>query len=169
MGFGSRLNMFDHNGRIDVGMQHVARLLMIFLIAGPPALCRAGLLVRCCESRSAWQATEEAPSSCCESGCQTNDLNTQKHDPNAQNKAKPRGPKPPSRETPRNCSDCAAVCAGAFKPSDGLPFFAIYTLTLPEYIGDCDSFDPRQISRANELANVRPSVPYPSSDIPLRI
>ncbi len=154
-------------------MKNVARLLMIFLIAGPPALCRAGLLVRCCESRVAQPVTVEpltdkAPSSCCKSECRSGEPEGQTQIESTDFEL-PAQEVPLKREMPRNCGDCAAVCAGAFKPSDGPPSLVPSTPASSECIGVLDAIEAQLNSPAVEPANKRPSIPYPASDVPLRV
>ncbi len=143
-------------------MQVIARLLMIFLIAGPPALCRAGLLVRCCESPEAEVVAEEAPSSCCKSGCGTG---KQAAKPQAESNESKR----PASESPRKCSDCAAVCAGVFKPSETPPSLTPTSPAMYERIGDLDTVEPQPVLSFDDLAFGWLSIPYPASDLPLQI
>lgn len=159
-------------------MENAARLLMIFLIAGPPALCRAGMLVRCCESQAAQpltaqpltdtQLTGKVQATCCKSECRSGKPvgPTQIESINSE---LPTQEVPVEQEVPRNCEDCAAVCAGAFKPSDGSHSLVPTSPASSECICVFDATTMQSISPAGELANKRPSIPYPASDIPLRV
>ncbi len=158
----NRLNEIGYESRIVSGMQRVARLLMIFLIAGPPTLCRAGLLVRCCESAPDSQLADEASSSCCESGCRNGEQSSKRQ-------VKSKDSKRHEREVPRKCSDCAAVCAGAFKPSDALPSLTPTSPAMSECVVVFDAIETQLVWGADNLPHWRLSIPYPASDLPLRI
>ncbi len=129
-------------------------------------MCRGGLLIRCCENGTADQLVGGVPSSCnelaCSGGEQCAAIRAEKHIPESHTPES----QPPA---PRKCSDCAAVCSGAFKPAEAPPTLSPTTPALSECVGVLDAIETQPISRADDLALDRLSIPYPASDLPLRI
>lgn len=130
------------------------KLLMAWLLAGPPALCRAGVLVECCDHASTKTANSSAHVSapCC-GDCGTNS----------------KSEKPAPDPVPRQCGTCAGVCATVVKPVDDAnpTTFAVF-LAIPAHVAsdgqpatDTGYLDPHSYRIAN--------LPYPPSDLPLLI
>ncbi len=130
------------------------KLLMAWLLVGPPALCRAGMLVECCERGSAEtadpSATVESP--CCRDGDAGCDSRQPAPDP-----------------TPRRCGTCASACVTVAKPSDDSNYttFAVL-LVLPVDVVLETPLAP-DTSRHLSCSCRRSTRPYPPSDLPLLI
>lgn len=89
-------------------LRAVVKLWMVCALMGPPALCRIGVLVQCCENGPAEARAASSAASCC--------------DDRASNLALPAvAAKKNSRQDdpiPRKCGACAAVCSSVAKPND---------------------------------------------------
>lgn len=127
-------------------------IMMVWLLAGPPALCRGGMLVQCCDHVPAQSADVVGRSGCCDEHRST--------DPE---------PQPPSRSAPLRCGSCAAVCSGATKlPDEAIgPVLSGWAfLPLVVYVESlCSQHAVRSLERSPGALNL----PYPWSELPLRI
>lgn len=131
----------------------VVRLLMAWLLVGSPVLCKAGVLVACCDHQSVLTSDYwSSESSCCNDA--ENGFN-----------GEPCAPDSP----PRECGACAGVCGGAVKPSDeskaaSLPAQSVCAVAIG--IVPTISLNPRPFS----FHSLRvPRLPFPRSDLPLLI
>ena len=130
------------------------KLLMVWLLVGPPALCRAGVLVECCDHESTETANSSASvsSPCCGDADANGDSE-----------------RPTSDPMPRKCGTCAGVCATVVKPPDDFgsdTFVALLVLPL-EVVSEAP-FAPGASDHVSSLCRI-PSLPYPPSDLPLLI
>ena len=129
------------------------KMLMMWLLVGPPALCRAGVLIECCDHEPLRDlrivATTEPP--CCD-----NENPTSSED------------LPDSESGSRTCGACAGVCATVAKPSDGLDVttLADVALPIPGVIAPTRAHHASQILAGSPLS---PYLPFPPSDLPLLI
>jgi len=139
--------------RILLMTRATVKLLMMWLLVGPPALCRAGVLVECCDHESeetAASATVESP--CCgdaDTGCGSEE--------------------PAPDPMPRRCGSCADMCAAVVKPSgdSNSTTFAVL-LVLPVNVVSKAPLAPDTGQHFSPSCQ-RPSPPYPPSDLPLLI
>jgi len=125
---------------------------MIWLLAGPPVLCRAGALVNCCEGRPAESAAaEESRSACCDedSGCT---------DPHS-----------PSHQLPRKCGMCVTICSGPTKPTEVSVSPIMADAALPYVFAGPDTSPGRRSVYDFGPIKLLHRLPYPLSDVPLRI
>jgi len=127
-------------------------LLMVWLMAGPPALCRAGVLDECCDQRSADWPAATVESGCCadgDGGCG----------------ADQRAPEP----IPRKCGTCAGVCTSLVKPSEDSNTVSLAEAAfIPVHI-DPEPLIAEHTSRIFLRSCRQPALPYPHSDVPLLI
>lgn len=139
--------------RIDVMIRGAVRLLMACLLVGPPALCKAGVLVACCDHESLRAGNDEPlESACC---------------PDAEDDCNADTTVPDS--TPRKCEACAGICAGAVKPSDESKAAAIDAQTASVVAFVINSMACPGI-RSDSLRSLPdPRLPFPVSDVPLLI
>jgi len=130
------------------------KLVMMWLLLGPPALCRAGVLVQCChlDSIQTLDPGEPVASPC----CVDEDTDSGVSDP---------APDP----MPRRCGTCAGVCASVAKPSDDSNSTTLAAfLVLPASVVTVTPITrvtSRDMSRSSWLT----SLPFPPSDLPLLI
>ncbi|OQZ07129.1 MAG: hypothetical protein B6D36_01445 [Planctomycetes bacterium UTPLA1] len=129
------------------------RLLMVCLLVGPPALCKAGVLVACCDHESLRAGTDEPlQTACCtevEDGC-----NTDTTVPDS---------------TPRKCEACAGICAGAVKPSDESKAAALDAQPAILVVIVINSMAYPRIRPDSLHSLPGPRLPFPVSDVPLLI
>lgn len=130
------------------------RVWMAWLLIGPPALCRAGVLVDCCahESTQSTAPTETVESPCCE-----------KHE--SEEDAALLTPE----RIPRKCGDCAGVCNSVAKPSDdtGLNTLAVSPVAVVPVASEAPM--PVQGNLDPHRTPIHTGPPYPPSDLPLLI
>ncbi|MGD2110340.1 MAG: hypothetical protein PVI86_13245 [Phycisphaerae bacterium] len=134
--------------------QTVVKQMMMLLLVGPPVLCRAGVLVECCEHEQAEPAADATRSSCCD--CDED------HGSNT-------GGRPPAREAPRKCGGCVAVCFGVTKPSDDSASAILVGWALLHLCVASESPLPQQTIRHCDGPRHLQNLPFPPSDIPLLV
>lgn len=133
-------------------LRNAFKLLMVWLIVGPPALCRAGVLVECCEHETAQPVPAVSASPCC-GGCDSGET------------PEPATPEP----APRECGTCAGVCAVAAKPADELPPVTFLVIVIDRVRFSHDPAHPARSGRSFSRDVCASAHPYPSSDLPLLI
>jgi hypothetical protein len=125
---------------------------MVCLVAGPPNLCRAGVVVECCEHEQPESPVATGDTLCC------NDHRGSCDDQ-----------QPPAREKPRQCGTCADICANITKPSEGLnyPAFAGCLLVPNLLISYSLTLQPTVCHL--EPTKFLQKLPFHTSDVPLLI
>ena len=127
------------------------KLIMVWLLVGPPALCRGGVLEECCahdEARVVTAVVADQPP-CCKGS------------------SKCSSKRPAEPPAPRKCGTCAGVCATVVKPSDDTVTDTVLML-MPVYL-DGVSIDP-SILRSQDLTDGRPpELRVPMGELPLLI
>ncbi len=129
-------------------------LVMMWLLLGPPVLCRAGVLVECCDHESTESPEPDAvvESSCC-GGVDAGGDSGQ----------------PAPKPIPRKCGACSGVCATVVKPSDDSTANSLVNLlVLHAYVVSETPLAPGTILHVSFSCR-GPSPPYPPSDLPLLI
>ena len=129
-------------------------LLMMWLLLGPPALCRAGVLVECCDHGSTETPEPEAAaeSPCCGGVNAGGDSG-----------------KPAPNPLPRKCGICSGVCTAVVKPSDDSTANSLVNLmVLPAYVFS-ETLPTSGTILYDSLLCLGQSRPYPPSDLPLLI
>ena len=128
--------------------------MAVFLQVGPPVLCRAGVLVECCdhEPRKLSLPAATEPSLCCGDGDVGGDPQQPSTDP-----------------VQRKCGTCAGVCTTVIKPSDDSQAMNFVVLSLlPAQIVSEASLATGAMYPSSHAART-PILPYPPSDLPLLI
>ena len=132
------------------------RLIMICLLVGPPALCKAGVLTSCCErgSHEVTSCADDSP--CCDGYDWIADKGNDQGSPGQDSKH-------------RSCGQCADVCAGPAKTCDEARVESPFQLILhfSDYLEFASSGSFFKYSRANP--SQMPKLPFPASDVPLLI
>lgn len=129
------------------------KMLMMWLLVGPPALCRAGVLIECCdhEPLGDLRIVEATKPPCCDNENPTG--NEDRPDPESGS---------------RKCGTCAGVCATVAKPSDGLDVTTLADVVLP-IPSAIASTRPHHASQTLAGSPQSASLPFPPSDLPLLI
>ena len=142
----------DPDYRIKAMARVLVNLSMVWFLAGPPALCRGGMLVQCCEHEPAESSAVASRSSCCDKD----------HSGGTERQ-------PTSPQAPRKCGNCVTVCFGVTKPSDdSIDPILVGWAFLPLFVGQ-DSTPPRCTIRNFERPMFPHKLPFPPSDVPLLI
>lgn len=151
---GSHLSERRHRDIMNPVVHAITNVLVALLLVGPPVLCRAGVLVGCCDHDSTGliEAGASALSPCC-AGCDT--------------PGEP--PQPLPDRAPRKCGTCAGVCGTLVKPSDdsnAMMFATWMVMTIQTF---CET-----TLASGSYIQARPiyqlaSLPFPPSDLPLLI
>lgn len=132
-------------------MSRLTLIVAVWSFVVAPALCRAGALAACCTHEPA----PSAPVACCPS-----------------HETSPADPPADSGTPPRKCGSCADVCKGVTKPDEHRDLAA-----LGEQLAQCSS-PPLDVLMtvcavlrrpAHDCLIFGPDLPYPASDLPLRI
>lgn len=128
------------------------KLVMVWLLLGPPALCRAGVLVQCCdhESEGTPDPSDSVASPCCAD--EGSDSGSSDSAPDS---------------TPRRCGTCAGVCASVAKPTDDSNSTTLAAFLVPP----TNVVTVAAITRVTNMSRLSwlTSLPFPPSDLPLLI
>ena len=127
--------------------QTLASLMAFWALVAAPNLCRAGVLVACCDHAPKREASQEVSDGCCDEGESAN---------LPQN---------------RDCGSCVIVCDTIAKPPDGGQQAG---MELPAAVADmvCFCIEPSDLQAPAFRAALPVSgidLPFPHSDIPLLI
>jgi hypothetical protein len=130
----------------------ILTLTMAWSVVAAPTLCRAGVLVSCCD-HDVDPATANATADCTPTdGCCPN-------------------PEPVNAPADRGCSACVSACQAVAKPSDELnPTFDLHAITVAVDSASSPMADAAfagftwSVDRSDP-----PGLPFPRSDIPLLI
>ncbi len=129
----------------------VVNSLMVWLLVAPPVLCRAGVLVECCDDGPAEVATVATDSPCCgdaAAGCGDGES----------------APQP----GPRKCGSCATICSSPAKPADEANVPTLVAAAAPLLHARSES--PSAAHNQNpDRSRSRGELPFPPTDIPLLI
>jgi hypothetical protein len=120
----------------------LASLVTLWALVAAPNLCRAGLLVACCHE--AGEARPTVTDDCCA----------------------PQGS--PALPVDRECDSCVGVCDTVAKPPDGADD-AQPVVTMAVDIGAATTPYNAAFARASRGRAPQPRIPFPPSDVPLRI
>lgn len=123
----------------------------VWSLIAAPALCRAGALTVCCTHDEA----PTAPPACCDGD---------KHAPTDESPS----PAPAERE----CGSCADVCRGIAKPDENRGLADLVEHVLPwggHAIPRCLMASLAPVHVAHDCVLTGLCLPYPASDLPLRI
>lgn len=128
------------------------KFLMMWLLLGPTALCRAGVLSDCCKRDPKPQAHKGEPAkpSCCA-------------DHEDDDKIGNSG----TESRPRKCGECADVCGTVFKPPGSIEV-AVLTSDVTS-IRSVAEQTPGFPIQCDDHSRRKPGLPYPPSDRPLLI
>lgn len=123
----------------------------IWSLVAAPALCRAGALTVCCTHHETTTATP----ACCDA-----DEHTQRDEP-----ASPASEK-------RECGSCADVCKGIAKPAEDRGLSELVDHAQPgagDATPECLTTFIAPLRFAHDRVLIGLCLPYPASDLPLRI
>jgi len=138
--------------RMRIMVSNSGKLLMAWLLVGPPALCRAELLVQCCAHDPAESSPTAAIPSCCD----------EDHHGESERES-------PTPRAPRECGDCAGVCNGVAKPSDdSTDAYLVDWAVLSDDAGE-ESPPPQRTGHDFARLRLLRMAPFPPSDVPLLI
>ncbi len=132
----------------------MVKSLTIWLLVGPPLLCRGGVLVDCCDHPPVESPPAVMMPSCCDSSscCPTSDQSA-----------------PPQEEqSPRKCRDCTAICASKAKVSDDITLVDFADVVVAALGVDSQLGTP-SLAVFPKRAEVPRRLPFPASDVPLLI
>lgn len=130
---------------------------MVFLLVGPPALCRAGVLVACCDRDPVHESDRSQSANCC-----PGDDECRLQSPCDE------APSEPTSDH-RTCDRCAGVCAGVARLSDDISADLPCDFLPLMSLGMSDLTSASKPLVTHPILLQVPRIPFPASDVPLLI